>query len=421
MRREPSARRRVVVTGLGCVTPVGCGAEAAWSALVAGTSGVAPIESFDASGFPVRIAAAVKEPLDLGDLPPKEARRLDRFALFALAAAREALADASLDPLSAAVESERIGVAIGSGIGGLATLIDNHRSFLDGGPRRVSPFMIPMTISNIASGYVSIRHGLRGPNLCHVSACATGAHAIGESLRAIERGDADVMLAGGSEAPLIPLAVAGFAAMRALSVRNDEPARASRPFDLDRDGFVMGEGAGVLVLEALDVALARGARVHAEVRGYAATADATHPASPAEDGSGARRCMELALADAGVAHADVDYVNAHATSTPAGDEVEALAIRSVFGGHTHRLPVSSTKSATGHLLGAAGAVEAIFCVRALETGMVPPTLNLDRPDPACALDHVAHKARPADLRVALSNSFGFGGTNAALVLERWED
>jgi 3-oxoacyl-[acyl-carrier-protein] synthase II len=420
MRREPSARRRVVVTGLGCVTPVGSDAESAWSALLAGASGIRTIETFDTTDFSVRFAGTVQEPVDPGDLAPKEVRRLDRFLLLALAAAREALGDAGLDPLPACVAAERVGVAIGSGIGGLSTLTENHAAFLAGGPRRVSPFLIPMAISNMASGYVAIRHGLRGPNLCHVSACATGAHAIGESLRMIERGDADVVLAGGSEAPLVPLAVAGFAAMRALSVRNDEPARASRPFDADRDGFVMAEGAGVVVLEALEVARARGARIRAEARGYAATADAAHLALPLEDGAGARSCMTLALADAGVAPAEVGYVNAHATSTPAGDEVEARAIRSVFGEHAERLAVSSTKSATGHLLGAAGAVEAIFSVRALETGWLPPTINLDHPDPACALDHVAHEPRRAEPRVALSNSFGFGGTNAALVLERWE-
>lgn len=420
MRREPSARRRVVVTGLGCVTPVGSSVETAWSALLASVSGVGAIESFDTTDFPVRFAGTVKEPVDVGDLSPKEVRRLDRFLLLALAAARQALEDAGLDPLPAGVASERVGVAIGSGIGGVGTLLENHTKLLSGGPRRVSPFLIPMTIANMASGYVSIRHGLRGPNLCHVSACATGAHAIGESLRMIERGDADIVLAGGSEAPLVPLAVAGFAAMRALSVRNGEPARASRPFDLDRDGFVMAEGAGVVVLEALEHARARGTRIRAEVRGYAATADAAHLALPLEDGGGARRCMELALADAALAPADIGYVNAHATSTPAGDEVEARAIRSVFGACAQRLPVSSTKSATGHMLGAAGAVEAIFSVLALETGWLPPTLNLDHPDPACELDHVAHKPRRSDVRVAISNSFGFGGTNATLVLERWE-
>jgi 3-oxoacyl-[acyl-carrier-protein] synthase II len=273
----------------------------------------------------------------------------------------------------------------------------------------------------MASGYVSIRHGLRGPNLCHVSACSTGSHAIGEAARLIERGDADVMLAGGTEAPLTEIAVAGFAAMRALSVRQDAPERASRPFDLDRDGFVMAEGAGVLVLESLEHARARGARIRAELAGYAATADATHMTLPDESGGGAQRCMRLALADAGLPPNAVDCLNAHATSTPAGDPVEARAIRAVFGSHTDRLPVSATKSMTGHLLGAAGAVEALLCVRALETSLVPPTINLEHADPECILDHVLGKARPAAVRVALSNSFGFGGTNASLVLTRWEE
>jgi 3-oxoacyl-[acyl-carrier-protein] synthase II len=406
---------------MGCVTPLGVSVESTWSALLAGEGGVAPIASFDASAFPVRIAAAVKEPLDLGDLPPKEARRLDRFVALSLVAARQALASAGLDPLPEGVAADRVGVAVGSGIGGLATLTENHVSFLEGGPRRVSPFLIPMTISNMASGYIAIRFGLRGPNLCHVSACATGAHAIGEAARIIERGDADVVLAGGSEAPLLPLAVAGFAAMRALSVRNDDPAAASRPFDCDRDGFVMAEGAGVVVLEALDHARRRGMPIRGEIAGYAATADAAHLASPLEDGAGARLCMERALADAQVPPDEVGYVNAHATSTPAGDAVEARVLRSVFGSHVERLPVSSTKGATGHLLAAAGAVEAIVSLLALETGWLPPTLNLDRPDPECALDHVARKPRRADARIAVSNSFGFGGTNAALVMRRWEE
>lgn len=420
MRRDPSARRRVVVTGIGCVTPVGIGVEASWSALLAGATGVAPIDQFDVSAFPVRIAAPVREALDLGDVPPKEARRLDRFLALALVAAREALRDAELDPLPPGIDASRVGVAVGSGIGGLATLTENHEELLANGPRRVSPFLIPMTISNMASGYLAIRHGLQGPNLCHVSACATGAHAIGESLRMIERGDADVVVAGGSEAPLVPLAVAGFAAMRALSVRNGDPAAASRPFDRDRDGFVMAEGAGVLVLEGLDHALSRGAAIHGELLGYAASADAAHPAQPPEDGRGARLCMVRALSDAGVSPSEVDYVNAHATSTPAGDAVESRALRAVFGPHADHLPVSSTKGATGHLLGAAGAVEAIFCLKALGTGWLPPTLNLERPDADCDLDHVAHKPRRVEARIALSNSFGFGGTNAALVLGRWE-
>jgi len=403
------------------MTPVGAGAEAAWESLLAGASGVRALEGLETDGLPSRIGAPVRHALDLGDLPPKEARRLDRFVALALAATRQALLDAGLEPMAEGVDPERVGVAIGSGIGGLETLTQNHAALLRGGPRRVSPFMVPMTISNLASGYVSIRHRLRGPNLCHVSACATGAHAIGESMRMIERGDADVMLAGGSEAPLLPLALAGFAAMRALSTRNDAPERASRPFDVERDGFVMAEGAGVLVLEGLDHARARGARVRAELAGYGLTADAAFVASPAEDGRGARRCMELALADAERSPHEVGYLNAHATGTPAGDGIEARAVQHVFGAATASLPVSSTKGATGHLLGAAGAVEALFTIRALETGWLPPTLNLERPDPDCPLDHVALKPRQAAPRVAVSNSFGFGGTNAALVMERWED
>jgi 3-oxoacyl-[acyl-carrier-protein] synthase II len=380
---------------------------------------VGPITLFDASRLPVRIAAQVRAPIELPDLNPKEARRLDRFILLALVAAREAWLDAGLE--GGGIELDRAGVAIGSGIGGLATIIENHRVLLTSGARRVSPFTIPMTIGNMASGYVSMRHGLRGPNLCHVSACSTGSHAIGEAARLIERGDADVMLAGGAEAPLSEIAVAGFAAMRALSIRSDAPELASRPFEVARDGFVMAEGAGVIVLESLEHARARGARIRAEVAGYAATADASHMTLPDETGSGAQRCMRLALADAELPPEAVDHVNAHATSTPAGDPAEARAIRAVFGDHADRLPVSATKSMTGHLLGAAGAVEALLCVRALEAQLLPPTINLDQPDPECALDHVVGKARPCAVQVALSNSFGFGGTNASLVLTRWEE
>ena len=419
MKPRRSERRRVVVTGMGCVTPLGVGLESTWRAALEGESGIGPIALFDAGAHACRVAGEVRGEVDVGGLAPKEVRRLDRFTFFALAAAREALEDAALDP--AAADRDRIGVAIGSGIGGLATLEENHLALQRSGPRRVSPFMIPMVICNIASGYVSIRHGLRGPNLCHVSACATGAHALGESLRVLQRGEADVMLAGGSEAAITPLGIAGFAAMRALSTRNEEPGRASRPFDLERDGFVMGEGGGVLVLESLEHARARGARIRGELVGYAATADAVHLAAPAEDGEGAQRCIRLALADAEIGPADVGYLNAHATSTPAGDPVEARAIRAVFGSHASHLAVSATKSMTGHLLGAAGAVEAILCVRALETGWLPPTINLEKPDPDCELAHVANKARRGEPRIALSNSFGFGGTNAALVFERWEE
>jgi 3-oxoacyl-[acyl-carrier-protein] synthase II len=407
-------RRRVAITGLGCATPLGVGAEATWAAAVEGRSGIRAITRFDATDYPVRFAGEVPGELDLSDVPPKEARRIDRVIALALVAAREALADASLAPDESS--RDRIGVAIGSGIGGLETLQSGVRVLDRSGPKRVQPFMIPMAICNMSSGYVSIRFGLRGPNLCHVSACATGTHSIGEAARSIERGEADVMLAGGSEAPVLEMGVAGFAAMRALSTRNDAPAAASRPFDRARDGFVVGEGAGVLVLESLEHARARGARVRAELLGYGATADAVHVAQPTPDAEGAQRCMRLALADAGISPGDVDHINAHATSTPAGDPSEARAIRAVFGAHAERIAVSATKSMTGHLLGAAGAVEALLAIRALESGVLPPTINLDAVDEGCELDHVANKARQQRIRVALSNSFGFGGTNAAILL-----
>jgi len=407
----------VVVTGLGCVSPLGADAAATWQATLAGQSGVERLPDEFEPRVPVRIAARVRGPVNPGDVPAKELRRLDRAILLALAAAREAIADAGL-VAGGSCAADRAGVAIGTGIGGVETLLENHRALLEGGPRRVSPFFVPMTLANMPAGMVAIRHGLRGPNLCHVTACASGAHALGESLRILQRGDADVMVAGGTEAAITPLVVAGFANMQALSRRNDEPARASRPFDRDRDGFVLAEGAAVLVLEREEHARARGARVRARLVGYGASADALHVAAPDPEGAGARRCMESALADARLAPAEVDYVNAHATSTPAGDVMEARALGAVFGAHVERLAVSSTKGATGHLLGAAGGLEALLCVLALETGTLPPTINLDSPDPECALDHVAGKPRAARARVALSNSFGFGGVNAALLFER---
>jgi len=385
-----------------------------WDGASAGRSGIGPLRRFDTKDFPVRFGGEAPDEFDLGDVPQKEARRLDRVILLAVAAAREAAADGGL--ASAELDRARAGVAIGSGIGGIGTLQESFRVLDARGPARVSPFTIPMAISNMSSGYVAIRHGLRGPNLCHVGACASGAQAIGESMRLIGRGEADLMLAGGSEAANTSLAVAAFAAMRALSTRNDDPVAASRPFDRDRDGFVIAEGAAVLVLESLEHALARGARVRAELIGYAATGDAFHMALPSEDGEGAARCMSLALADAGIEPSQVGTLNAHATSTPAGDVAEARAIRAVFGRHAERLPVSATKSMTGHLLGAAGALEALLCIRALETGLLPPTTNLDHPDPECELDHVANEARRAAVGIALSNSFGFGGTNASLIL-----
>jgi 3-oxoacyl-[acyl-carrier-protein] synthase II len=408
---------RVAVTGYGVVTPLGADVASSWEAALAGRSGVGPISRFDPADGPVRIAAEVAGAPQNPGLPAKEWRRLDRFAALALAAAEEAVEDAGV--AGQGPPPERSGVIIGSSIGGLDTLLGNHRALLEG--RRVSPFMIPMTISNMAAGVVAIRHGFTGPNLCTTSACASGAHAVGEAMRALQRGDADLMLAGGSDALVHELVVAAFTAMRGLSVRNDDPTRASRPFDRDRDGFVVGEGAGVLVLESLEGARARGARIHGEIAGYAAGGDAYHVAAPDEDGAGAARCMEAALRDAGVPAHALGYVNAHATSTPAGDAAEARALRRVLGPSVDLVPVSSTKSMTGHLLGAAGAVEAVFCLRALETGWLPPTTNLDEPDPECALAHVAHKPLQARPELALSNSFGFGGTNATLVLRRGED
>ncbi len=416
MAPHPERKRRVVVTGLGCVTPLGNDLASTWAGAIEGRSGIGPFARFDAGDLPVRFGGEVRGDLDLGDVAPKEARRLDRMIVLAVAAAREAVVDAALDTSQGG--GERIGVAIGSGIGGLNTIEDSFKILAKRGPTRISPFMIPMIISNMATGYVAIRHGLRGPNLCHVSACATGAHSLGEAARIIERGNADVLFAGGSEAALCSFGLAGFSAMRALSTRNDEPQAASRPFDRARDGFVMGEGAGVLILEEAEYARARGARVRSELLGYGMSADAAHMAIPLEDAEGAQRCMKLALADAGLVPSDVDYLNAHATSTPAGDPSEVRGVRAVFGPHVDSLPVSSTKSMTGHLLGAAGAVEAIFCVRALETGILPPTINLDDPDPECPLDHIANKARQARIGVAMSNSFGFGGTNATLVFGR---
>ena len=413
---KSSARRRVVVTGIGCVTPLGIGVDDTWNAAIAGQTGVRRITRFDAGEFSSQIAGEIPGELDLSDVPAKEARRLDRTIKLAVVAAREAIEGAKLTV--DASNCERIGVSVGSGIGGLETIEEGAVVLERSGPRRVQPFVIPMTICNMTSGYLAIRHGLKGLNLCHVSACATGAHSIGEAARAIERGDVDAMLAGGTEAPVTRIAVASFAAMRALSTQNESPARASRPFDRGRDGFVIGEGAGVLLLEAEEHARARGAPIRAYVLGYAGTADAVHIAQPTENAEGAQRCMRLALEDADLERSDVGYVNAHATSTPAGDSSEARAIRAVFGAHADSIPVSATKSMTGHLLGAAGAVEALLCIRALESGILPPTINLEDVDTDCELDHVANDARRADIRVALSNSFGFGGTNACLVFGR---
>lgn len=411
-------RRRVVVTGMGVVTPIGTGTDRFWNAMMECRSGVGPIRSFDASRYPTRIAAEVLDfdPLDWMDR--KDAKRNDRFVQFAIAAARMALDDAGfrVTPQNA----DRVGVVIGSGIGGAITWEEQHKVLLTRGPDRVSPFFIPMLIINMASGVVSILTGARGPNTAPVTACATGAHAIGDAFRVIQRGDADVMIAGGTEAAITELSIAGFCAMKAMSTRNDEPQRAVRPFDAQRDGFVMGEGAGVVVLEALEHALARDARVYCELVGYGMSADAYHITMPDPEGQGAALAMKRCLEDAGLRPEEVDYINAHGTSTPYNDKYETLAIKRVFGDHAYRLAVSSTKSMTAHLLGAAGSVELITCVLAIHHGVLPPTINYEVPDPDCDLDYVPNRPRPQDVRVALSNAFGFGGHNATLAVRRFE-
>jgi 3-oxoacyl-[acyl-carrier-protein] synthase II len=417
--------RRVVITGLGLVTPLGCGVEATWSNLLEGRSGARRIEEFEVADLAAQIACFVPRG-SLSDgkfnaddwMEPKEQRKVDDFIIFAMGAAEQALKDANWTADNAD-KQYRTGVLIGSGIGGLDGIAETSLLLRDKGPRRVSPFFIPGRLINLASGYVSIRHGLKGPNHSVVTACSTGAHAIGDASRIIALGDADVMVAGGSESPICRLAMAGFAACRALSTGfNDNPTKASRPYDKDRDGFVMGEGAGVVVLEDLEHARARGARIYAEVIGYGMSGDAYHITAPAENGDGAFRCMQAALARAGISVSDVDYVNAHGTSTPMGDEIELGAVERLFANAAGGLTMSSTKSATGHLLGAAGAVEAIFSVLAMRDNVVPPTLNLDNPSVTTAIDLVPHSAKKREINAVLSNSFGFGGTNASLVMRR---
>ncbi|HEU4684955.1 MAG TPA: beta-ketoacyl-ACP synthase II [Nitrospira sp.] len=409
------APRRIVVTGLGLVTPLGTGVEKTWKALCAGESGIGRITKFDPTGFDAQIAGEVKDFDPAAFIEKKEIKKMDTFIHYAVGAAQMAVDDAGLKvPPEEAV---RIGVYIGSGIGGLGSIEHYHDVLKEKGPGRVSPFFIPMTIINLASGQVAIRLGAKGPNSCAVTACATGNHCIGDAVRLIQRGDADVMVAGGAEAAITRLGVAGFAAAKALSFRNAEPTRASRPFDKDRDGFVLGEGAGVIVLEEAQHARRRGARIYAEVIGYGMNSDAYHITAPSEGGEGAVRCMELALKDAGIAKDEVGYINAHGTSTMA-DAIETKAIKQVFGERAYRIPVSSTKSMTGHLLGAAGGIEAVFSILALHHGVLPPTINLDNPDPECDLDYVPHKARSASITVALSNSFGFGGVNACLLFRK---
>ena len=403
---------------MGVVSPVGIGLEAFWSSLVEGRSGVGPITLFDPSGLDCRIAAEVKGFDPTRYMERKEARHTDRFCQFALAATAMALEDAGL--ANQGRLGPRVGVIIGSGIGGMNTLEEQHRVMLEKGRSRVSPFLVPMMIPDMAAGLVSIRWGAEGPNSCTVSACASGSHSIGDAFRLVQRGDADIMITGGAEAAITPLAMAAFCSAKALSTRNDDPPRASRPFDRDRDGFVMGEGAGILILEEREHALARGARIYAEIVGYASTGDAYHITAPAPEGRGAARAMELALKDAGVAPEEVDYINAHGTSTEYNDWYETLAIKRVLGDHAYRVAVSSTKSMAGHLLGAAGGVEAIATVLAIHRGIIPPTINLENPDPRCDLDYVPNRARQQPVRVAISNSFGFGGHNAVLVFRRHE-
>ena len=414
-------QRRVVVTGLGLVCGVGNTAPETWKNLFAGKSGMAPIASFDTTGFSVTFAAEVKnfDPLEFVD--KKEARKMGRFIHLALAAVHEAVESAGLK--MDAANAERTGVFIGSGIGGFEIIEREHSNLLSGGPRKISPFFIPAAIVNMAAGHVSIRYGARGPISATATACSTSANSIGDAYRILERGDADVMIAGGSEAAVTPMSVGGFAAMRALSTRNDDPTRASRPFDKDRDGFVVGEGAGILILEELEHAKARGAKILAEITGYGMSADAYHMTGIAPEGEGAQRSMKAALQDAKLVPEQVDYVNAHATSTPLGDGNESLAIEAVFGDHarSHKLKVSSTKSMTGHLLGGAGGLEAGITVLALQHQQIPPTINLQEVDLECRLDYVPNVGRDAKIDAALSNSFGFGGINASLVFRRWQD
>ncbi len=402
---------------MGVVTALGEDLNTLWDNLMAGKSGVSLIEAFDVSDYPTRIAASAKDFNPENYMDRKEARKMDRFVQFAVAAGSMAMKDSGLD-IGSNVDAERIGVSIGSGIGGLGTWEDQHNILLEKGPKRVSPFFIPMMIANMASGQMSIMFGAKGPNTTQVTACATGSHAIGDSMRLIQRGDADVMICGGAEATIRPTGLAGFCSMRAMSTRNDEPEKASRPFDVDRDGFVMGEGSGVLVLESLEHAQARGARIYAEVIGYGLSGDAHHMTEP--DPDGAARCMKMAIRDAGIDPSEIDYINAHGTSTPVGDRSETKAVKAALGEHAYKVAVSSTKSMTGHLLGAAGGVEAVICGLALNHGVIPPTINLDNQDPECDLDYVPNTPRQADLKVVMSNSFGFGGHNATIILKKFE-
>ncbi|MEW6034021.1 MAG: beta-ketoacyl-ACP synthase II [Chloroflexota bacterium] len=411
-------RRRVVITGMGAVCPLGQTIPEVWQALLDGRSGIGPITLFDSSGFDAKIAAEVRNWDPITYIDRKEARRMDRFAQFAVAAGLLAARDAGLQPTNG--NAERVGVIMGNCIGGLTTISDQFKVLSEKGPSRISPFLAPMMSCDSGAGQVSIMLGAKGPNFCASSACSSGSDAIGEATEIIRRGDAVAMVAGGAEAAIVPISLAGFSSARALSTRNDEPEKASRPFDAKRDGFVIGEGAAVVILEDLEHALSRGARVYAEVVGYGATADAFHITQPAADGDGAIRAMRRALENAQLQPGDIDYINAHGTSTPLNDRVETLAVKAVFGERAYHIPISSTKSVLGHLLGAAGAIEAIICALVMTHGIIPPTMNLTNPDPECDLDYVPNAPRRAEVRTALSNSFGFGGHNSALILCRYD-
>ena len=409
----------MVVTGLGAITPVGIGVAESWTNICSSVSGIDTITVFDASGFPCRIAGEVRgfNPEDYVD--PKEIKKMDTFIQYALATSVMAVEDANLKVCP--TESLRVGVAVGVGLCGLPGVEKYHSIYLEKGHRRISPFFIPYVLANMASGHIAMRHGFKGPNTCTVTACAASTHSIGDAFRIIQHGDADVMIAGGAESVITPMSIGGFSVMKALSTRNDEPKRASRPFDLNRDGFVVGEGAGLLVLEEISRAVRRGAKIYAEVVGYGMSADAYHITMPDPEGDGAARCMRAALDSAGLRPEEVDYINAHGTSTPLNDKIETLALKKVFGEHAYRIPVSSTKSMTGHLLGAAGGVEAIFTILAIRDHVIPPTINYETRDPECDLDYVPNQARAGAVNVALSNSFGFGGTNASIIFRRYAD
>jgi 3-oxoacyl-[acyl-carrier-protein] synthase II len=412
-------KNRVVITGMGVMTSLGKDLPTFWANLLAGKSGVSLVEAFDVSEYPTRIAAEIKDFDAEQYMDAKAAKRCDRFVQFAIAAAMSALKDANLN-IEQDTDPERVGVYVGSGIGGLGTWEDQHTILVEKGPRRVSPFFIPMMIANMGSGQISIATGAKGPNSTVVTACATGTNSIGDAYKLVQHGQADVMICGGAEATIRPTGMAGFCALRAMSTRNDEPEKASRPFDTGRDGFVMGEGAGVLILESLEHAQKRGARIYAEVIGYGMSGDAHHITEPSSDGDGAARCMKRAIKDAGIEPQQIDYINAHGTSTPVGDKIESLAIKTVLGDYAYKVPVSSTKSMTGHLLGAAGGIEAIISVLTINHSIIPPTINLENQDPECDLDYVPNVAREQAVNIAMSNSFGFGGHNATIIVKKFE-